>query len=669
VAASVLVAAANIWICHRLFTVEFTGLQSNEAAFIAISRFFHDHWKDLEWFPWFDGGMPIQNAYQPVLPALTAAASAISGWSIARAFHVVLATAYCLAPFSLFWFACEWSGSVRLSLAASLAWSLISPAPMLISAIRAYPAGIWAPQRLYNLVYWGEGPHNLALALLPLALLFICRAVRRPGRWNLFGAIVSSAAVVLSNSFGAVGLALGALCTVLALNPPPIKAASLKQGFGIVALVGIAGWLWASPWLPPSLIDTIRRNSWTTRGYYNAGISASLALVILLLVFAAVWVFTRRLSSPLERFVCLFAPWMCTFPLAAHWAKITLVPQAERYQSEMELALCLAFACILIRLFDCSPQYLRFALGGVLFFLVVHQARIYRNFAHDLIRPVDIAKTVEYKAARWISNNLPGQRVMVSGDAAFLFNVFSDNPQLSGGHEPTAPNFMQQVAVYALYTGTNAGERDGPVSVFWLKAFGNGAITVPGPETREYYKPFFHPNKFDGLLPVLWREDGDAIFEVPQRSRSLAHVIPAGAMVTRQPIHGLDLEPAAAYVNALDDPALPLAELEWRSPSRALIRASLMRGQLISVQETFDTGWRALSNSRRVPVKKDGLGLIIIDPGCEGDCRIELDYGATPETWLCRLASGLITAGLLCLTGLILLIRRLIPGLRPGTVE
>src|ERR1700688_3742974 len=70
--------ALNAWICHRLFTIEFTTFQSNEAAFIAISRLFKDHWSDLRWFPWFDGGMPVENAYQPVLPVLVALLSSVT---------------------------------------------------------------------------------------------------------------------------------------------------------------------------------------------------------------------------------------------------------------------------------------------------------------------------------------------------------------------------------------------------------------------------------------------------------------------------------------------------------------------------------------------------------------------------------------------------------------
>ena len=146
---------------------------------------------------------------------------------------------------------------------------------------------------------------------------------------------------------------------------------------------------------------------------------------------------------------------------------------------------------------------------------------------------------------------------------------------MSSGHEPTAPNWMQRVAVFTIYTGMNAGDRDAEYSVFWLKAFGNQAIYVPGPASREFYHPIAHPRKFDGILPVLWHDEDDTIFGVPQRSRSFAHVIPRGAVVSIQPVHGLDIGPARAYVDALDDATLPLADLTWLSPSRAVIQTSM----------------------------------------------------------------------------------------------
>ncbi|MES1257762.1 MAG: hypothetical protein ABUS51_05005, partial [Acidobacteriota bacterium] len=240
-----------------------------------------------------------------------------------------------------------------------------------------------------------------------------------------------------------------------------------------------------------------------------------------------------------------------------------------------------------------------------------------------------------------------GQFAMISGDVQYLYNVFSNNPQMAGGHEPQVPNWVDRVAVFTIYTGAGAGEQDGEISLFWLKAFGAQAVTVPGEKSREHYHPIAHPRKFDGLLPVLWHDEDDTIFGVPQRSNSRAHVIPRGALVLKAPIHGLDTEPARAYVAALDDPGLPVAAMTWQGNSRFAVHAPMRRGQLVSVQMSYLPGWKASVNGRPVPVRGDGLGLIVIDPDCEGNCEIQAWYGMTGEAWVCRGLSALVSLGLL----------------------
>ena len=629
--------AVNAWICHTLFAVEFTrNLQSNEAAFISIARFYRDHAGDLRWFPWFNGGMPIENAYQPVLPALSALVSWTTGWSIARAFHFFLALAYCFGPVALFWLAYDWAGDLLTASLAGLAASVLSPAPLLLPSLRAGSAGLWTPERLNNLIFYGEGPHVVALALFPLAILFLRRAILRRDAVSFAAAVVSCATVVLANAFGGVTLAVGALCVVLAL----------RRGVVATLAVGVSAWLLASPWLPPALIETMRRNAWTERGYYSSGAATWACLALLLAIFATVFIWSKRLHSPLSRFAALFAPWMCAFPLASILAGVTLVPQAHRYQLEMEVSLCLAAACLAAHLSTRMTPALRWTAAVLLLFLFTQSARRDRNFAHELLRPIDITQTVEYKLTKWIDRNLPGRRVMVSGDAAYIFNVFSDNPQLSGGHEPTAPNFLQQIAVYQIYTGDHAGEQAAAVSLLWLKAFGVDAITVPGDATSEFYKPFVHPAGFDGLLPVLWREDGDTVYAVPRPRQSLAHVIPRAAAVTRAPIHGLDLGQLQTYVGALDDVSLPAASLEWTGPSVGKLTADVAASQVVSVQVAWDPAWHAVAAGKDVAVTRDGLGQILLDPLCSGPCEIRLTYGTTPANWLCRFASGFVIVGL-----------------------
>jgi hypothetical protein len=50
------------------------------------------------------------------------------------------------------------------------------------------------------------------------------------------------------------------------------------------------------------------------------------------------------------------------------------------------------------------------------------------------VKPIDITKTIEYKVdARGSISNLPGERTMLSGDPEYIFNLYSDNPQMSAG--------------------------------------------------------------------------------------------------------------------------------------------------------------------------------------------------------------------------------------------
>jgi hypothetical protein len=125
--------------------------------------------------------------------------------------------------------------------------------------------------------------------------------------------------------------------------------------------------------------------------------------------------------------------------------------------------------------------------------------------------------------------------------------------------------------------------------------------------------------------------------------RALAHVIPRAAVVARQPRDGSDVEPMRACAAALDDPNLAPADLTWKDPSHGVIHAVMECEQLLSIQVTYSRGWKAHVRDREVPVLSDKLGLIVVEPGCDGDCKIDLSFGATPEMWICRISSATAT--------------------------
>ena len=65
--------ALNVYIARNLFALEYSQyMGSIEAAYISISRYMLENWRDLTWFPLWYGGIPFQNTYPPLLHALVA---------------------------------------------------------------------------------------------------------------------------------------------------------------------------------------------------------------------------------------------------------------------------------------------------------------------------------------------------------------------------------------------------------------------------------------------------------------------------------------------------------------------------------------------------------------------------------------------------------------------
>jgi len=130
-------------------------------------------------------------------------------------FHFVLAFAYCCAP-------SPFSGSPGTgrnlwpSALRRLRFSLTSPAEMLIRELRmATLTGVRCSQQ--PCLLW-RAPHNVALAMLPLAYLFLHRAIVRGGAWAWCWQ-APSRAQWRSPTHSRFRRRAGAIAIVLALEP------------------------------------------------------------------------------------------------------------------------------------------------------------------------------------------------------------------------------------------------------------------------------------------------------------------------------------------------------------------------------------------------------------------------------------------------------------------
>jgi hypothetical protein len=624
----------NVYFVQNLFRVDFTdNMQNNAGTFMAISRFIVEHWPHLNWYPWWFNGEPFENTYSPMLHMIDAAFAALFHCSTPRAFNFVTGLFYVTGPAFLFLFAWRVSKHLETSFFAALFYSLFSPA-VLFHAFRGDLGSWWSAWRLRVLVYYGEGPHTVVLAMLPVALLFVYLAfTKRKYIWYV-AAGLTMAVVALVNAFGAMDLGFGCACLILAMR----DRKQMLHATLITAGIAVMAYLLASGFITPTLARTIMTDSQNVGDHYGARLFGPLALIFLMLVclsFAA-----QRIPDYFTRFSLLFA--FVFFAIVAFYelANVPALPQPHRYALEMEPALALALVfCSRPVVLRMKPWMRVIALAAMVLF-VIHQTRHFRHYARFFTQKLDVTQRIEYKTAQWMNQNLPGQRAFVGAETGLWLNVFADTPQMNSGHDPFNPNFaVMEMAVYHIYSGEGAGAHDAQDSILWLKAFGCQAIYVPGPKSQVYTKPFQHPYKFQGVLPVLWHEEDDTIYALPQRTKSIAHVVPEGALVEHQPVNGLDTPELSRYVAALDDPALPDAPLTWRSTASAHIQTTLHPGQVISLQQTFDKGWIAAANGRPAKVTRDGLGLTVIHAGCDGQCEVELSFDGGLERKLFRAVS------------------------------
>ena len=251
---------------------------------------------------------------------------------------------------------------------------------------------------------------------------------------------------------------------------------------------------------------------------------------------------------------------------------------------------------------------------------------------------------------------------MVPGSVSFWLNAFAGAPQLSGCCEQGVLLRMAQYAQYAIQTDDGAGDNAFPITLAWLQALGIQAIGVSGPGSTEWYKPFRHPLKFSGRLRELWRNGDDVLYAVPQLTKSLVHAVRKGDLVAARPTNGVDIEPLLPYIAALRNETYPETTTAWESNDLAHIQARLRHGDVLSVQIANHFGWRATSKGKPLRIDEDGLGFMAIDPGCDGQCNVDLEFtGGLEGKFTAVLSSISVVGGLLLLVGSKLIRFRLAP--------
>ena len=523
------------------------------------------------------------------------------------------------------------------SFVACVAYCLFAPSQWLAPDQELALSHLRDARRILLTFVWDDVPHELALALVCIAVLFLVRGLRSGKTGSFVWAGIAIAFALLANAFGATAMLIVLLCLLATWN-----TGSLRKNAAAVTLCALVAYLAMCPFLPPSLLTVIGRNA-TDPFITSWGWTSLLALLAVAGGGVMLWFLSRRWQSWYLRFFLVLAWVYSSIPLLAQ-RKLAFLPQPERYKVELEMWLVLLAAFAAAHLADRAPKAVRVIAAVLLLLPSAAQVRSHRQFARAMIRSSDVRETFEYQVADWLQANLPEARAFAPGTVGQWMNAFTSQQQFGGGSFPTAPSLQIQLPVVGLtYLGTPGDVAS--LATVWLTAYGVDALVVPGRNSPEYWKPlFFTPEAFEGTLPLLWRERDTSIYSVPRRQASLAHVISESAVIKDPPRDFFDLTQIRTYVSAIES-AHTAAEWRWIDSNHGRIQMSLAPGEVISLQITYHPGWKAVAGGKAASITSDGLAQMVIHADCSGPCEVDLSYDGGWEAKLTRLLSVITILG------------------------
>lgn len=607
--------ALNAWLIRDLFHLEYGAhMGSIECAYMALARFVIGQWPDISWFRYWYGGIPFESTYPPLLTFATTIWAVIRQISPALAYHQVVAAAYCLAPVALYLLAARLGASAVTAGLAGWVYSVGSPSALLIDEVRLDIGGRWLPRRFENLLPYGEGPHETALVFIPLAVLALDRALEKPSASRIAVAALPIAAVLATNWLGTSALGIAILCLLIARG-------FNRRSIAVAVTAGALGYGLVCVFLPPANVLLIQRNS----RLLNTGYSTVRALLPAVVVLGGILYAFRRFAVKrnLPAFLQFFlysALLFTALVLGQFWFGIMILPQAFRYQLEMDYALVFAAVFLAAFLLNRVPHRIRIALTLAAFAATVPSINLTRQWCHAVVIPIDVTKTLEYQTAMWAAKNV-SSRIYLSGSTSFWLNVWADSPQLEG-------DFNNGITDWNVWRADTAALHESAEStLLWMKAFGVGDVEMVGGRSRNIYHYMQNPGKLDGVLPVARREGEDVIYRIDSPAASPAHAIGEGDLV-HDPYNPDDLR---RFVHALESSGAPLPKLTWTSNHSFDVRADLHARDIVSLSECWYPGWRASMDGKLIPLHADALGLMTAEPHRTGAITIHFEY--RPSRW------------------------------------
>ena len=332
--------------------------------------------------------------------------------------------------------------------------------------------------------------------------------------------------------------------------------------------------------------------------------------------------------------------------LGHYYLNFRVIGEPGRLIPELDLVIILAVVLFLEWLWRLRGPWPKLAAAVVVVAAFATTARYVRQSRHIIEPWPDYRSRVEFRVTDWLWKNMPDARVCTSGTVRFWFDTWHDLAEYGGGSDqgilnPVVPDSQWEVSI-----GTNP-----EFALLWLQAMGTGVMYVAQPNSEEPYKDTQHIDRFSAL-PVLWDDgQGNTLYSTRRRFAPRARVVETARLdALKTPRTNEDIAYLRPYVDAVENGPDSPATLERQGTDAMVVRARLVAGQSILVQETWDPAWRAAVDGRPLAVRKDPMGFMLVDPP-PGDRAIRFEFAMPLEN---RVGWGVTAVSLLALAGLFL---------------
>jgi len=639
----------NIILIWPLFTSAYTNfLGSFEAVYISEARFIFNNFPHLSYNSLWHLGFPFYLFYNPLLPFLISGFHAISHIDFSYIYRILVGIAYISAPLTLYFFTKYLTRKELPAVIAALAvststnfFAFISPGILDDLKIHGF-----VPWKLIGLIVYGQGPHIIALALIPLAALFFLHTLKYPNLKYYVLTGIMTALVALTHWPSFIILILMQIVLLFS----EILLGHTFRKFKTAFFCFLLTYGFSAFWLNPSFL---------ARSYSLGGeevlanwvkiipISFVIVPVLITILFL---IFDRRPRlQPIQiGFFWFLIPLI--FIIAYNNYDKALVPKPDFLTPELGMASAILMAVLITILLVVLFKILRFRVKQRVYSVVnlssfvfvigifIFLASLSFKPAHNLTEGnSNIKDTGVYKVAEYIKGQEEGDRVLAEGNSSLWLNVFSNSPQVTGFSELGDSHRFDDIGAKEVFKGENKDE-----VLAWLSAFNATYLVVDKGRSQ----------RFEEYLEKDVEIDNWAIFKVPLKNDSLVKLVDTEKIDQFSYDANNSEESIKNYQSIIEeDPAFFTSD--WPQNNQLEIEADLTENQGIIIQISYDKGFSALADGKFLKVEEGPLNFVYLKPGKTGSTKINLSHKLP--------ASVYVGYGITLLTILVLLLLQIKP--------